>query len=70
MLYKNVAKVDRAIAMVVHVCCKLLFLMFHLFFQMYVARVFMNVTYVSLLSEYCVCLQLALSIFQVFLQVL
>ena len=28
------------VAMVVHVCCKLLFLMFHLFFQMHVASVF------------------------------
>jgi hypothetical protein len=39
----DVVKVDRDIAyvaMVVHVCCKLLFLMFHLFFQMYTTNVF------------------------------
>ena len=39
----DVAKVDRDIAyvaMTIHVCCKRLFQMFYLFFQMYVASVF------------------------------
>ena len=43
MFHANVAKVDRDVtyvAMVVNVCCKLLFPMFHLLFQTYVARVF------------------------------
>jgi hypothetical protein len=41
----NIAKVDRDvayIAMVVHVCCKCLFPMFHVFFQTY-----LDVVYVS-----------------------
>jgi hypothetical protein len=36
----DVVKVDRDVAMVVYVCCQLLFLMFHLFFRTYVASVF------------------------------
>ena len=39
----EVAKLDRDVAyvaMVVYVCCKLLFIIFHLFFQTYVASVF------------------------------
>jgi hypothetical protein len=43
MFHTDVAKVDRDVAdaaMVVHVCCKLLFSMFHLFFLTYVASVF------------------------------
>jgi hypothetical protein len=39
----DVVKVDRDVAyvaMVVHICCKRLFPMFHLFFQIYVASVF------------------------------
>jgi hypothetical protein len=39
----NVAKVDQDvanIAMVIHLCCNRLFLTFHLFFQTYVASVF------------------------------
>jgi hypothetical protein len=41
----DVVKVDRDIAyvaMAIHVCCKHLFQMFHLFFQMYVASVFIG----------------------------
>ena len=62
----DVVKVDRDVAyvaMVVHVYCKLPFLMFHLFFQTYVASVFIGMllmfyVYVaSVLSECCVCLQ-------------
>jgi hypothetical protein len=51
------------VATVAHVCCKRLFPMFHLFFQTYVASVFiwmlhMFHTYVaSILSVCCVCLQ-------------
>jgi hypothetical protein len=43
MFHTDVAKVDRDvahIAMVVHVCCKHLFSIFHLFFPTYVASVF------------------------------
>jgi hypothetical protein len=43
VFHVDVAKVDRDVAyvaMVVHVCCKLLFPMFLLFFHMYVASVF------------------------------
>ena len=43
LFHADVVKVDRDVAyvaMVVHVCCKRLFLMFHLFFQMYVGSVF------------------------------
>ena len=43
VFYIDVAKVDRNVAyvaMVVHVCCKLLFSMFYLFLQTYVASVF------------------------------
>jgi hypothetical protein len=39
----DVAKVNQDVAyveMVVHVCCKILFPMFHLFFQTYIASVF------------------------------
>jgi len=59
----DVAKVNRDVAyvtMVVHVCCKLLFLMFHLFFETYIASVFIWMlhifyTYVaSVLFGYCV----------------
>jgi hypothetical protein len=43
VFHADIVKVDRDIAyvaMVVYVCCKLLFLMFYLFFQTYVASVF------------------------------
>jgi hypothetical protein len=53
VFHMNVAKVDRDVAyvaMVVHICCKLMFPMF-IFFQTYVASVFiLNVVYVS-----CLC---------------
>jgi len=63
----DVEKVDRDVAyvaMAIHVCCKRLFQMFHLFFQMYVANVFiwllhMFHTYVaSVFSGCCVCFTL------------
>jgi hypothetical protein len=61
----NVARVDRDVAyvaMVIHVCCKLLFPMFLLFFHTYVASVFIWMLHVfytygaSVLSGCCVCL--------------
>ena len=61
---QDVAKIDRNVtyvAMVVHVCCKHLSQMFYLFFQTYVASVFISMlhmfyTYVaSVLSACCVC---------------
>jgi hypothetical protein len=64
--YTDVAKVDRNVAhvvMVVHVCCKLLFLMFHLFFR-HTLQVYLSGccicfhTYdASVLCGCCVCLQ-------------
>ena len=39
MFHTDVAKVDRDVAMVVHVCCKRLSTMLHLFFYTYVASV-------------------------------
>ena len=44
MFYVDVAKIDRDVAyvaMVVHICCKLLFSMFHILFSTYVASVFL-----------------------------
>jgi hypothetical protein len=44
----DVAKVDldiACVAMAIHVCCKYLFLMFHLFFQTYVASIFIWMLY-------------------------
>jgi hypothetical protein len=40
VFYMNVAKVDRHVAMAIHICRKRLFKMFHLFFLTYVANVF------------------------------
>jgi hypothetical protein len=43
VFHMDVVKVDRDVAyvaMVIYVCCQLLFSMFHLFFQTYVASVF------------------------------
>ena len=64
MLHADVAIVDRDVAhvaIVVHVCCKLLFLMFHLcFFQTYVTSVFIRMLHMlhayvaSVLSGCCV----------------
>ena len=49
MFHVDVAKVDRDIAyvaMVVHVCYKLLFLLFQLFFHTYVAGVFNRISHI------------------------
>jgi hypothetical protein len=70
----DIAKVDpdvAYIAIVIHVCCKRLFQMFHLFSN-YVASIFLDVAYVphkcvaSVLSRCCIYLQWLSSIFQVF----
>jgi hypothetical protein len=59
------------VTMVVHICCKRLFLMFHLFFQTYVASVFiwmlhMFHTYVaSVLSRRCICFAMVFKCFRV-----
>ena len=72
MFHADVAKVDQDVAYVamdVHVFCKLLFSMFHLFFQMYAANVFiwmlhMFHTYVaSVLSGCCVCFTMVFKCF-------
>ena len=73
MFHIDVTKVDRDIAniaMAIHVCCKRIFQMFHLFFQTYVASVFcQDVAYVShiclpvLLSGCCICFAVAFKCF-------
>jgi hypothetical protein len=50
VFYMDVTKVDRNVAyvaIVVYLCCKLLFSMLYLFFHMYVASVYLDVAYVS-----------------------
>ena len=45
VFHMDVTKVDRVVAyvaMAIYVCCKRLFQMFHLFFQTYVASVFIG----------------------------
>jgi hypothetical protein len=63
---QDVANIDQDVgyvAMVVHVCCKRLSLMFRIFFQTYVASVFISMLYMfhiyvaSVLSACCVCEQ-------------
>jgi hypothetical protein len=65
----DVAKVDRNVAMTIHVCCKRLFQMFHLFFQTYVASVFIGMLYIFS-RKCCKCffwmLYMFLMAFQVF----
>ena len=61
MFHMNVAKIDRDVVhvvMVVHVCCKRPFQMFHLFFQAYVASILiwmlhMPHTYVARVCSKC-----------------
>jgi hypothetical protein len=72
VFHMDVAKVDQDITYIaigVHVCCKLLFLMFHLFFQMYVASVFIWMLYMFH-TYVCKCfigmLRMFLQWFQVF----
>jgi hypothetical protein len=73
VFHADVTKVDRDIAyvaMIVHVCCKCRFVMFHLSFQMYVASVFIWMcVYVShICCKYFVCmLHMFAIIFHVFL---
>jgi hypothetical protein len=77
--HTDVAEVDQDdafVVMVLHVYCKLLFLMFPLFFHTYVASVLiwmlhMFHTYVvSVLSGCCVCFIIVFQVFfQIFLQV-
>ena len=65
LFYTNVAKVDQNVAyvaMVVHICCKGLFPMFHLCFWTYVISVFyLDVAYVSHIC--CKCFIWILHIF-------
>jgi hypothetical protein len=72
VFHMDVVKVDRDvayIAMVVHVCCKSLSLMFHLFFRRMLQACLFDVTcvfhtyVVSILFEWCVCLQWFSSVF-------
>jgi hypothetical protein len=80
VFHMDVVKVNRVVtrvAMVVHVCCKLMFSMFRLIFPMYVASVCMLQVCLSrcciyfhtydesVLSRCCICLQW----FQVFFSV-
>jgi hypothetical protein len=69
----DVAKVDRNAAIVVHVCCKLRFPMFHLSFKNVRYRcIYLDVAYVlhniaSVSSVCCVCFTMVSSVFEVFL---
>jgi hypothetical protein len=71
----DITKVDQDVAyvaMVVHVCCKLLFSMFHLFFSTYVANVFIWMLQMfshmtaSVLSGMLCMFTMVSSVFQVF----
>jgi hypothetical protein len=56
--HTDVAKVDRDVAyvaIVIQVCCKHLSPMFHLFFQMYVASMFISMLQVFYLDVAYVC---------------
>jgi hypothetical protein len=73
--HMDIVKVDRDVAyvaVVVHLRCKRLFLMFHLIFQTYVASVFILMlhmlhTYVvSVLSGCCVCVAMSFQVLHVF----
>ena len=75
MFRMDIAKVDRDVvygSIVVHLRWKGLFPMFHLFFQTYVASVFIWMllifhTYVaSVLSRCCVCVAIVFQVFHVF----
>jgi hypothetical protein len=67
VFHADIAKVDRDAAyvtIIVHVCCKCLFPMFHLFFSDVCCKcIYLDVAYVShiccksILSAYCICLQ-------------
>jgi hypothetical protein len=68
----DIIKIDRDVAyvvMAIYVCCKSLFQMFHMFFQTYVASMFiwllhMFHTYVaSVLSRCCICFAWAFQVF-------
>jgi hypothetical protein len=69
VFHADVAKVDRDVAIVVLVCCKLLFSMFHLFFHTHIASVYiwmlhMFYTYVaSALFGCCVCFTMVFKCF-------
>jgi len=73
----DVAKVDQDVAyvaMVIHVCCKRLFQMFHLFFQTYVVSVFIGTLNMFHTNIECFIWMLhmflmAFQVFSVFLQV-
>jgi hypothetical protein len=74
MFYMNVAKIDQDVlyvAMVVHLCCKRLFQMFHQFFQTYVGSVFIRMLYMFhtyVASVFIWMLHMFCNGFQVFLQ--
>ena len=78
MVHADVAKVDRDdafVAMVLHICCKLLSSMFHSFFRRILqvclsgCCICFHIYVASVLSECCVCFAMVSSVFQVFLQV-
>jgi hypothetical protein len=76
VFYVDIVKVDRDIAyvaMVVHVCCKLLFPMFHLFSNVCCKCVYLDVVYVSHTCCKCfICIlrvfSMVSSVFQMFLK--
>jgi hypothetical protein len=68
--YTNVGKVDQKVAyvaMVVHVCCKHISSIFHLFLDVSCKCVYLDVAYVS--HTYCKCFMWMLRMFAMFFQV-
>jgi hypothetical protein len=73
VFYADVAKVDRDVAVLVHVCCKCVFLMFHLFSSKLCCNcVYLDVAYVSHICCKCFIrmLHMFAIVFHVFLYVL
>jgi hypothetical protein len=56
VFYIDIAKVDRGVAyvaMVVHLCCKRLFLIFHLFFRSICKCIYLDIAYVLYICCKC-----------------
>jgi hypothetical protein len=75
VFHTDVIKVDQDavdVTMVVHVCCKSMSLMFHLFFldicckRVYLMLLCFHIYVESILSECCIYLQWVLSVFKYF----
>ena len=65
MFHVDVAKVDYDVAIVVHVCCKCLSSMFHLFFLHVCCKCFRRMSQVFHLSSFCMLQVLNLDVSKV-----